>query len=201
MIIRDVTLVHTVFKAGDLIHDDRPQVIFVGRSNVGKSSLINSLLRRRNLARTSSTPGKTVSINYYLINGRFYFVDLPGYGYAKIPRSERKRVNDLMMRFFAGSRDPALVVQLIDARRGFMEADLEILEKILENRPNILTVMTKSDKISSSILATQTQKYQTLYDLHIVPFSVKSGSSREIVWEHIQRALEAAGCGSTSESS
>ena len=127
MKIKDINLVKTVFSKGELINDNIAKIAFIGRSNVGKSSLINKVLGRKKLAKTSSTPGKTLSVNYYLINGEFYFVDLPGYGYAKISKKESLRVRSLVSFFFNTVRNIKLGVILIDSRRGFMDSDIEIL--------------------------------------------------------------------------
>ena len=173
----------------------------MGRSNVGKSSLINKLVGRKRLAKTSSTPGKTVSINYYRVNFRDndgvhngetrtgYFVDLPGYGYAKISRQERERVKRLLSTFFRVAANARLVVLLIDSRRGFMEIDLEILSQILDKKINILTVLTKSDKLPFSELANRLKTLKTEFGLSVIAFTIKSNESRVELLERINKAL------------
>jgi GTP-binding protein len=191
MKIKNVTLYKTVFTQSEIVNDKRPKIVFMGRSNVGKSSLINSLCNRKHLARTSSRPGKTVSINYFLVNEQFYFVDLPGYGYAKISKSESQRVKHLISGFFNHIESGILVIMLIDSRRGFMESDIELLNKIIQKNYKILTILTKGDKISASQLKNQTLKYQKEFDLIAIPFSIKSSHYKENILKYIEKALTA----------
>ena len=192
MKIKNVSLHKTVFTQSEIVRDNRPQIVFMVRSNVGKSSLINSLCNRKHLARTSSRPGKTVSINYFLVNEQFYFVDLPGYGYAKISKSESQRVKHLITGFFDQIERGTLVIILIDSRRGFMNSDIELLDKITQKNHKILTILTKSDKLSSSLLKNQTHKYQKEFDLVAIPFSIKSSHYKENILRYIEKALIAA---------
>jgi GTP-binding protein len=189
MKIKDIKLAKTVFDKKDIINDDLTKILFMGRSNVGKSSLINSLLARKKLAKISSKPGKTVSINYYLINNRFYFVDLPGYGFAKISKQENQRVKSLLATFFENVSQVALVLILIDSRRGFMESDIDLLSKIVEKNFNILTILTKSDKISSSQLKSQIKQFQDQFDLLVIPFSIKASHDKEKILKYIEEAI------------
>ncbi len=190
MIIRSADLVKTVFVARELIQDNVPQIVFLGRSNVGKSSLINRLVNRKKLARTSSTPGKTLSVNYYRINDHFYLVDLPGYGYARVPKHESSRVKGLMDAFFKNNPRIRLVVHLIDSRRGYLDNDVEILEKILEGNFRLLTVLTKSDKLNSSALKSQIQSLIDRFGVRALPFSIKSESCRIDLANIIKAALK-----------
>jgi GTP-binding protein len=190
MIVNSVKLVGTSFSAKDLLSDNMAKIVFLGRSNVGKSSLLNHLLSRRRIARTSSSPGKTVSVNYYLINNSFYFVDLPGYGYAKISKQEQKRVSHLMEDFFQGAKNIRLVLLLIDSRRGFLESDLAVIDKILEKNFKILTILTKSDKISYSKLIHQLKRFQNNYGLNPIPFSYKSKKGKDEICDYIDKALK-----------
>jgi GTP-binding protein len=201
MKIVDCWLEKTSFLESDLIRNDTGKIIFMGRSNVGKSSLINKLVGRKRLAHTSSTPGKTVSINYYHIkfqeNGSIpnretrngYFVDLPGYGYAKISRQERQRVKRLLSTFFEKEESARLVILLIDSRRGFMEVDLENLSQILDKKINILTVLTKSDKLPYSELTNRMKTLKAEFGLSVIAFTIKSNQSREELLERINKAL------------
>ncbi len=188
----------TAFLERDLPRDTTGKIIFAGRSNVGKSSLINKLAGRKRLARISSTPGKTVSINYYRIHyleddqpvrHTCYFVDLPGYGYAKISRQEAQRVKRLLEAFFKTITNAKLLVLLIDSRRGFMDPDREILSEILDKKINILTVLTKSDKLPYSGLIDRKKALQNEFGLKVITFSIKSNESREELIKHINRAL------------
>lgn len=187
--IKAMDVAATAFSAKDLLNDNEGKIVFLGRSNVGKSSLINKLLNRRNFARTSSKPGKTVSINYYLINESFYFVDLPGYGYAKISKQETRRVRALISSFFEAVKNVKLVMILIDSRRGFMDSDLEILAKIINKGFKLLTVLTKSDKLRNSELVIQKKNLKKNYGLNVVTFSTKSEDNREEVLKYINQAL------------
>lgn len=190
--IKDLQLAATVFAGGNLIVDDLPKIIFVGRSNVGKSSFINKIINRKNFARTSSTPGKTVSINYYLINREFYFVDLPGYGYARVSKKEAQRVRELISTFFEKVKNARLIVLLVDSRRGFMDSDIEILSRILNKEFRMLTVLTKSDKLRNSELVIQKNNLQKEYGLKVITFSIKSKDNdekREEILKQINQAI------------
>ena len=116
--------------ASQLPDSDRPEFVFSGRSNVGKSSLINKLCNRKNLARVSATPGKTATINYYQVDD-VYFVDLPGYGYAKVSAAERRRWDQLINRYFEARRSQALLLQLLDSRHAPSADDLQMMEYLL----------------------------------------------------------------------
>jgi GTP-binding protein len=190
MKIKDVKLARTAFLAEDLIRDDMGKIVFMGRSNVGKSSLINKLVNRKNLARTSSKPGKTISVNYYLINDQFYFVDLPGYGFAKVSREDRKRVKGLISHFFEHMNNIRLILILIDSRRGFMDADLDVLSKIVNKNFKLLTVLTKSDKLKTSILQNQISILQQSIGLKAIPFSIKSNDDRLEILKYIKQSLK-----------
>lgn len=198
MKIVDCWLEKTSFTEKELIRDATKKVIFVGRSNVGKSSLINKLLGRKRLARTSAAPGKTVSINYYGVNSvsdgngvkdSFYFVDLPGYGYAKISRQESQRVRNVLSIFFRTVNNAKLVVLLIDSRRGFMESDLKIVSQILDKKINILTVLTKSDKLPSLKLTDRIKALQNEFGLNVISFTIKSNENKEGLLNLIKKAL------------
>ncbi|MFC1737073.1 ribosome biogenesis GTP-binding protein YihA/YsxC [Candidatus Hydrogenedentota bacterium] len=128
-------------------HTGLPEVAFTGRSNVGKSSILNSLLRRKGLAKTSSTPGKTRLINYFLVNESFYMVDLPGYGYARGPDSQRRDWARLMNTYLRERKELALVVALFDSRHGLMNNDIEMIDMLAEYSIPTLLVGTKEDKL------------------------------------------------------
>jgi GTP-binding protein len=187
--IKDIQLAATAFSGKQLVNDTLSKIVFIGRSNVGKSSLINKLINRKTFAKTSATPGKTVSINYYLVNGMFYFVDLPGYGYAKISKKESQRVRTLIAAFFEKVKNVKLVVILIDARRGFMDPDIKILTKILNKGFRMLTVLTKSDKLRNSELLIQKNNLQNTFGLKVVTFSIKANEKREDILKHINQAI------------
>ena len=130
--------------------DTKPEYAFIGRSNVGKSSLINMLCNHKGLAKTSSTPGKTLLINHFIINKEWYLVDLPGYGYAKGGLNLDKLFGEMMSNYFAKAKNLKLVLLLLDARREFGENDLDILDYLKEYQINYFLVVAKTDKINQS---------------------------------------------------
>ena len=133
---------------------DRPEIIFSGRSNVGKSSLINKLCNRKNLARVSATPGKTATINFYQVDN-VYFADLPGYGYAKVSAAERQRWDDLINRYFETGRDYTLLIQLVDSRREPTEDDFQMMEYLRHHQIPFVVALTKCDKLKKSEMVKQ----------------------------------------------
>ena len=141
------------------IPNDKPHIVFSGRSNVGKSSLINKLVNRNKLARTSSSPGKTITINFYDIDGKFYFVDLPGYGYAKRSETERKKWSELVEGYFKNKTDMLAVVQLIDLKVGATKDDIMMLEFMNNANINYIIAATKADKLNKT---DRENNYQTL---------------------------------------
>lgn len=145
--------------ASQLPESDRPEFIFSGRSNVGKSSLINKLCNRKNLARVSSTPGKTATINYYQVDA-CYFVDLPGYGYAKVSAAERKRWDRLINSYFDTERNKALLLQLLDCRHAPSADDLQMLSYLSVRGLPFWVVLTKADKLKKSQLEGTLQEFK-----------------------------------------
>ncbi len=129
-----------------------PEFAFIGRSNVGKSSLINMLARRKGLAKTSSTPGKTRLINHYLVNGQWYLVDLPGYGFARIPKSERESLKNRIHNYILKRKTLLCTFLLIDARLEPQKSDLEFMEFLAEERRPFILLFTKTDKMSTAAL-------------------------------------------------
>ena len=148
--ILDIQFFRTVVSLGDLPSSGQPEICIAGRSNVGKSSMINRLANRRKLARISRQPGKTRAMNFYIAGNDFYFVDLPGYGYAKIPKSERNFFARLVNPYLENRKELKGVIQLIDARHGPVSGDLDMLEWLKQWRGRILYVLTKSDKLSGN---------------------------------------------------
>ena len=131
---------------------DRPEIVFSGRSNVGKSSLINKLCNRRKLARVSATPGKTATINFYKVD-KAYFVDLPGYGYAKVSNAERERWDELINTYFEDDRSVCLLVQLLDSRHAPSADDVQMLEYLHYHRIPYVTALKKEDKLKKNKIA------------------------------------------------
>ena len=140
---------------------DRPELVFSGRSNVGKSSLINKLCNRKKLARVSSTPGKTATINFYEV-GDVYFVDLPGYGYARTSASERKRWDELINGYVESDRQRTVVVQLLDCRHAPSADDMQMMEYLRYHQMPFVAALTKADKLKKSQLAATCDEFETI---------------------------------------
>ena len=173
--------------------NDRPQIVFCGRSNVGKSSMINCLLNRRSLARTSSKPGKTATINYYDIDGKLYFVDLPGYGYAKVSYDEKRKWSIFMEDYFASDSDKRLAVSIVDLRHEVSDLDVDMGSYLYEAGIPFIVVATKADKLSKTAAAKKLEKIKEVYNFDgavIIPFSSQTKQGREEVLEIIENALE-----------
>ncbi len=145
---------------------DLPEIVFSGKSNVGKSSLINKLFNRKNLARVSSTPGKTITVNFFKGDG-VYFADLPGYGYAKRNRSEKERWAELMEGYFRSGRNIALVIQLLDMRHKPSEDDMTMLRFLRESETSFVIALTKSDKLNKS----ETEKRRSEIEIELSSFA------------------------------
>ena len=170
-----------------------PEICFAGRSNVGKSSLINKVVSRKALARTSSQPGKTATINFYNAN-EFRLVDLPGYGYAKVPFSERDRWSELMEGYFSSGRNIKLVFQLIDMRRPPSEDDFAMMEYMRHQKIPFVAVMTKADQLNkteytSRIASAPDELCRFLSPEDIIPFSAKSGEGADKIREIIEEVI------------
>ncbi len=171
--------------------DGLPEISFLGRSNVGKSSLLNSLLQRKGLARTSNTPGRTQSINFFLINEAFYFTDLPGYGYAKVSKTMRADWGKMAEQYLSQRGELVLSIQLVDSRHKPTTLDLQLNEWLIYNRKNHLVVATKIDKLSANKLKSSLQEIeQSLPESRIIPYSATTGKGREEVWREIGNSLE-----------
>ena len=166
-----------------------PEVVFTGRSNVGKSSLINKLVGNRKLARTSSTPGKTQSINYYLLDRTFFFVDLPGFGYAKAGKFAVRKWKDLIERYFHKQSTIALVIQLVDSRMPPTDMDIQLAEWLDELQLPRIVVATKSDKLSNSQKILQSRLLTgSMGGRPIVMSSAKTGEGCREIWKQVQQA-------------
>ena len=177
-----------------LPESDLPEIVFSGRSNVGKSSLINKVFNRKALARVSSVPGKTVTINFYSVDGA-RMVDLPGYGYAKLPKSEKQRFASLMEGYFNSGRDIRLVVQLVDMRREPTSDDRMMLDFLKSTGYSSVVVMTKSDKLNKTKYQKRIEAIKTeLPDVsadRIIPFSALTGENTDKIRNIIRSCLEA----------
>lgn len=170
----------------------KPEIAFVGRSNVGKSSLINRLLDRKNLAKISSKPGKTRTLNYFLINESFFFVDLPGYGFAKVPKIEKEKWAGLIEGFLKNRKQLILVVQLIDIRHEPTEDDRLMMEWHKYYGIPIVVAATKSDKLSKNRLTKNLSIINKSLNIDkslIIPFSTITGQGKSELWTVIEDAL------------
>jgi GTP-binding protein len=172
--IRTVRFDRAVYQPGDVPRDRRPQFAMIGRSNVGKSSLINTVLNRKGIARVSQTPGKTQAIHFYLINEQFHIVDLPGYGYAKVPKSMMQSWGELVRGYLDGADALRLIFLLLDARRTPGEHDLRMHEWAQAAGIDFKVVLTKSDKLSNNELAKQRSLIAHELEVdpsYLIPFS------------------------------
>ena len=171
-----------------------PEIAFAGRSNVGKSSLINCLINRKNLASTSSTPGKTRVINYYCVNERYYLVDLPGYGYAKVSQQERQSWRKLIESYLIENLFLKGVIQIIDSRHGLTKLDQEMIVWLAHLELPTLVVATKTDKLSRSKAKPIIQKLENQASIlgvsGVVPFSTVTKQGKKEIWQSIAELLE-----------
>lgn len=168
-----------------------PEVAFVGRSNVGKSSLINTLVNRKNLARTSNTPGRTQLVNFFEINRNLSFVDLPGYGYARVPASVKKGWQTMIEGYLEGRENLRLVVVILDIRRVPSEHDEMLIEWLRSRHLSIALVLTKADKFSRSraIMARRkTGEHLGVPHEELIPFSAKTRAGMSGIWRTIETA-------------
>ena len=186
MNITSAKFVRGVVGPHDLLHDDTPQVAFIGRSNAGKSSLLNSLTNQKKLAITSKTPGRTKEINVFLINDTHYFMDLPGYGYAKASGADREKLSELIHWYLFDSDTDPIVVMLIDAIVGPTDIDLAMLHELESAGKKIVIVANKVDKIKKSHYRNHLQKLAERFRGHIfIPYSSQAKIGQQELAEQI----------------
>jgi GTP-binding protein len=198
MKIRDVEYAGTIAQPGGPSPGVLPQVAFSGRSNVGKSSLINTLLRRTRskIAHVSATPGKTQALNFYRVNDAFFLVDLPGYGYAKVPQATRRDWAALIEWYLGESGQVRGVVHLVDARHKPTKHDLAMVAYLAEVGLPTLVVLTKTDKLKRSERERSFRRAQEslgLEDTQILPFSSKTGEGRDALLEALDELVSEPG--------
>lgn len=192
--LHKVEFVRSAVKTGDFPNDALPQIAFAGKSNVGKSSTINRLLNRKNFARVGNEPGKTVHINFFQVDEKVYFVDLPGYGYAKVSKKERARWGQLMDEYFASEDTLTLGFQIVDIRHKPTADDVTMADWFLQTGMPFVVIANKLDKIKKSQLEGNLQTIRTTLHLPeevpVIPFSAEKGTGREevlaLILEHIE---------------
>jgi GTP-binding protein len=162
-----------------------PEIAFLGRSNVGKSSLLNALVGQDGLAFTSATPGRTQGVNFYRVDGRYHFVDLPGYGYAKVPQEIRRSWKQLIESYLSERKTLELSILLIDARRGWMEHDEELEQWLEFHGKRFLVIATKMDKLKSRKDHDKGMAAFRAKSCETVPFSAKTGRGVREIWQAI----------------
>lgn len=193
MVIKEVCLETVCGVTSKLPVNTKPEIAFAGKSNVGKSSLINALINRKALARTSSQPGKTQTINFYNVNQAFYYVDLPGYGYAKITLSEKEKWGKMIENYLKKSEQLRAVFLLIDIRHAPSENDRLMYEWILGNGFDPIIIATKLDKIKRSQISKQVKLIRDGLrvepDTILIPFSAETKQGREEIWELMEQLV------------
>lgn len=168
-----------------------PEVAFSGRSNVGKSSLINKLIRRKALARVSSQPGKTATINFYRVDD-IRLCDLPGYGYAKVSQSEKLRWSELVEGYFAADRDLRLVIQLIDSRHAPSQDDMSMINYLIDSQTPFVVALTKIDKLGVTARSQRLEAFKSEIgeDITLIPFSAVTGEGTQQLQQIIEEVTK-----------
>ena len=194
MVIKNVNLETVCGITSVLPKNTKPEIAFAGKSNVGKSSLINALMNRKSYARTSQQPGKTQTINFYNINEQLYFVDLPGYGYAKVSQDTVKKWGKMIDGYLHQSKVLRLVFLLVDIRHKPNQNDIQMYEWCVNYGFNPIIIATKSDKIKRSQLQKQIKQIkdalQVVDGTPVIPFSALNKSGRDEIWEYIDMMYE-----------
>ena len=194
MVIKKVNLETVCGITSRLPENDKPEIAFAGKSNVGKSSLINALMNRKAYARTSAQPGKTQTINFYNINDALYYVDLPGYGYAKVSQTEKEKWGRMIENYLRRSKQLRCVFLLVDIRHEPSANDRQMYEWIVHNGYKPVIIATKLDKIKRSQEAKQLKLVRTGLeignDVTVIPFSAETKQGREEIWALIEQLTE-----------
>jgi len=185
--ITSAEFVKGIVGTDEILNDGKPQIAFVGRSNVGKSSVINSLLGRKDLVASSSTPGKTKQINFFLVNGETYFVDLPGYGYAKVSLKRREKLRKMILWYLLSSGvKNRKTVLIIDAKVGLTDFDREMLELLQEWDEEIILIANKVDKIKKSEVKKRLTELQGVVgEITLISYSAKTKMGKEELLQEI----------------
>lgn len=195
MIIKQAEFVTSVMHYKQLLDETLPEIALAGRSNVGKSSLINRMLNRKSIAKTSATPGKTQMLNYYRINERLYFVDFPGYGYAKVSKTQRQHWGGLIEKYMLERNALKLILLLVDVRHPPTKDDISMFEWLMHYELPVCVVATKVDKIPRSKVQQHTKVIKETLgmpgNMPLVLFSSETGQGRELLWETINQMIDA----------
>jgi GTP-binding protein len=190
MKITSATFTKSAHTAAQLKGQSLPEIAFSGRSNVGKSSLINCLLNRRGLAKTSSTPGRTQAVNFIEVNGSFSFVDLPGYGYARVPEALRRKWGGLITTYLENSRNLRLVILIVDARREPTDDEILFMRWLLERNIPAIAVLTKVDKIGRNQRQQSLAGWRKTLGIEtLLLFSALNGEGKDKIWKEIKAYL------------
>jgi GTP-binding protein len=193
----EVSFVKSAYRESHYPPPDRPEVACAGRSNVGKSSLINTLVHRKGLAKTSATPGRTQALNFFSVADRFYLVDLPGYGYAVASRDAKKAWQRMIEIYLSHRDNLKAVVVILDIRRDPSKGDLELIQWLKEYQRRVILVLTKSDKLSRHQVIVRAQsigeELKSISEDVPTVFSAKTRQGREEIWEKIIQAAEIEG--------
>lgn len=189
----EIAFLKSAFRKSDYPPADRPEIAFAGRSNVGKSSLINVLVKRKGVARTSAKPGRTQAINFFGLGDRLYLVDLPGYGFARVPLHVKKSWGEMVETYLRRRSNLKAVVIILDIRRDLSNGDKKLLDWLRYHGKKSIVVLTKSDKLSrhkciSRAKQIENQLQEITSDKPIL-FSAKTREGREEIWEKINRAI------------
>ena len=193
MLVKNPKFEISAVKPAQYPNNGIPEIVLVGKSNVGKSSFVNTMVNRKNLARTSSEPGKTRQINFYNIDNTFYFVDLPGYGYSKMSKQEQAKVGTFIEEYLNTSNNISLIIFLLDIRHEPTENDRLMYRYIIDSERPCVVICNKADKIAITKVDKQVEDLQNalnpLKDLKFLPFSSERKFYTEKVWEEIEKYI------------
>ena len=192
MIIKNPKFEISAVKPAQYPKGNLPEIVLVGKSNVGKSSFINTMLNRKSLARTSTTPGKTRQINFYNIDNNFYFVDLPGYGYSKLSKAEQVSMGNFIEEYLRNSKNIKLIILLLDIRHKPTEDDLHMYRYILQTNLPFMLVANKADKIAVTKVDAAVQELKNTLGISfttLLPFSAERKIYTEEVWNKVEEFL------------
>lgn len=186
MKIKDAKFIKGIRGTDDILDDKKKHIAFFGRSNAGKSSSINYLLERKSLVKSSSTPGKTREVNFFLVNDKYYFVDLPGYGFAKIGAKNREKLRKMILWYLMESEvKDRLIVVVVDAKAGVTEFDKEILNLVEEEEMEYLILLNKTDRLNQKDLSKVMKKMKEDYGDNFIKFSAVKKRGREEFFKKI----------------